>query len=86
MPEPSLQFPVTCPDCAVESVSKMSIAVIAIGLLTGKNLRLHSNCHDRYWNATFIERENLRRSLALLNISAYTNENQPNSEELALAG
>jgi hypothetical protein len=67
MLEPSLQFSVTCPDCALESVSQIPIAVIAGGLLTGKSLRLHSNCHDRYWTATYIERENLRRALVMLN-------------------
>ena len=66
MPEPILKFSVTCPDCALESVSEMSIAVIAGGLLSGQSLRLHSNCHDRYWTATFTEREQLRKSLAVL--------------------
>jgi len=64
MPEPTLKFPVTCPDCALESVSEIPIAVIANSLLTGKSLRLYSYCHDRYWTATFVERERLRKSLA----------------------
>jgi hypothetical protein len=85
MPEPSLQFSVTCPDCALESVSEIPIAVIANGLLTGKTLRLHSHCHDRYWTATYIEREKLRISLAMLKIDTHTNQNQPHSEELAFA-
>ncbi|MEO7206193.1 MAG: hypothetical protein ABI356_07600 [Steroidobacteraceae bacterium] len=38
--------------------------MIANDLLTGKNLRLYSSCHDRYWTATFTEREQLRQSLA----------------------
>jgi hypothetical protein len=66
MPEPTLKFSVTCPECALESVSEMSIALIAGGLLSGQSLRLHSSCHDRYWTATFTEREQLRRSLAVL--------------------
>jgi hypothetical protein len=65
MPEPTLKFSVTCPDCALESVSEIPIAAIANSLLTGKSLRLYSNCHDRYWTATFTEREQLRKSLAL---------------------
>jgi hypothetical protein len=84
MPEPSLLFTVTCPDCALESITKLSIAVIANGLLTGMTLRLHSNCHDCYWNATFIEREKLRKALALLGNNSHS-QNQPHSEELAFA-
>ncbi len=67
MPEPALKFSVTCPDCALKSDSEMPIAVVANGLLTGKDLRLHSNCHDRYWTATFTEREQLRKALVEFN-------------------
>jgi hypothetical protein len=84
MPEPSLRFSVTCPDCALESVAEIPIAVIASGLLTGKSLRLHSNCHDLYWTATYIEREKLRKALALLDNNS-DSQHQPPSEELAFA-
>jgi hypothetical protein len=66
MCEPILKFPVTCPDCALDSPSEMPIALLANALLTGKSIRLHSDCHDHYWTATFAEREQLRRSLAAL--------------------
>jgi hypothetical protein len=72
MPEPTLRFPVTCPACALESLSEMPIAVIANALLTGKGIRLHSRCHNHYWTATFVEREELRKSLALLQIEPTT--------------
>ena len=72
MPEPILTFPVTCPDCALESLSEMPIALIANALLIGKDIRLHANCHDLYWTATFAEREELRKSLALLKVETYT--------------
>jgi hypothetical protein len=71
MSEPTLKFPVTCPACALESLSELPIAVIANALLVGKGIRLHSNCHDHYWTATFVEREGLRRSLALLQIEPH---------------
>jgi hypothetical protein len=74
MPEPTLKFFVTCPDCALESVSEMPIAVIANGLLSGKSLRLYSRCHDRYWTANFIEREQLRKSLAAFKIDTPSND------------
>jgi hypothetical protein len=64
----------------------MPIAVIADSLLTGKSLRLYSYCHDRYWTATFTEREQLRKSLATLNIDSHANRDQSSSEELLFAG
>jgi len=82
MPEPTLEFSVTCPDCALESVSEMPIAVIANGLLTGKSLRLYSKCHERYWTATFTEREQLRSSLAELKMEPQTNQAQPHAKQL----
>jgi hypothetical protein len=85
MPEPTLKFSVTCPDCALESVAEMPIAVIASGLLSGKSLRLHSNCHDRYWTATFSEREQLRKSLAVLKMDTHATRNPPHAEQLAPA-
>jgi hypothetical protein len=70
MPEPSLQFSVICPRCALESLSELPIALIANHLLTGKAIRLHSQCHDLYWTATFAERQILRGSLATLRVEA----------------
>jgi hypothetical protein len=85
MLEPTLKFSVTCPDCALESVSELPIAVIASGLLSGKSLRLYSNCHDRYWTATFTEREQLRKSLAVLKIDVHAKRNSQHEEELEAA-
>lgn len=86
MPEPLLKFPVTCPDCALESVSEIPIAIIANALLTGKGIRLHSRCHDHYWTATFTEREQLRKSLAQLKIDAHTHAGPPQTPRLQAAG
>jgi hypothetical protein len=63
----------------------MPIAVIADSLLTGKSLRFYSNCHDRYWTATFTEREQLRKSLALLKIDTHANQNARHSEQMLFA-
>jgi hypothetical protein len=85
MREPTLKFAITCPDCALESVSEIPIAAIADSLLTGKSLRLYSSCHDRYWTATFTEREQLRKALAVLNIDTQANQKRSHSEELIFA-
>jgi hypothetical protein len=86
MPEPTLRFPVTCPACALESLSEMSIAVIANALLTGKGIRLHSSCHNHYWTATFVEREELRNSLALLQIETTTHQARSQSHRFDAVG
>lgn len=66
MREPILKIPVICPHCASASLAEMPIALIAHALLIGNGIRLHSECHNQYWVATFTEREQLRRSLAEL--------------------
>jgi hypothetical protein len=86
MPEPILKFPVTCPHCALESVSEVPIALIANALLIGKAIRLHSNCHDHYWTATFAEREQLRKSLVNLSIETPTLKNPAHSYRFEIAG
>jgi hypothetical protein len=81
MPEPVLKFLVTCPDCALESLSELPIALIANALLIAKAIRLHSICHDRYWTATFAEREQLRQSLAQLDLGTLTHLAQAHREQ-----
>ena len=83
MREPILRFPVTCPDCALESLSEIPIALIANALLTGKGIRLHTNCHDHYWTATFAEREQLRKYLAVLKLETQPLQEQPRAQHCA---
>lgn len=85
MSEPTLTILVICPDCALESISEMPIAVIANGLLTGKSLRLYSHCHDRYWSANFTEREGLRKALAELNMQPLTHRAQSPAKQASAA-
>jgi len=75
--EPSMKFPVTCPECARETIGEFQIAVIATALITGKTLRLYSACHDLYWTATQVEREQLREYLAAISIDARERDDQP---------
>jgi hypothetical protein len=77
MREPTLIFAVTCPDCALQSLSEIPIAVIANALQTGRSIRLYAACHDQYWTATFVEREKLRKTLASMKTDAlHTSKNQ----------
>jgi hypothetical protein len=68
--EPSVKIPVTCPECARETIGEFQIAVVATALITGKNLRLYAACHDVYWTATAVEREIMRKSLAAISVDA----------------
>jgi hypothetical protein len=77
MREPSMKFPVICPECARESIGEFQIAVIATALMTGKSLRLYSDCHDIYWTATRVEREQLREYLAAISMDARELDKQP---------
>jgi hypothetical protein len=68
MKEPTLKFLVTCPSCALQSMTEISIALVANALLTEKNIRLYASCHDLYWTATFVEREQLRKTLRSMKV------------------
>ena len=68
MKEPTLKVPVTCPSCALVSLEEISIAVVANALLTEKSIRLYASCHDLYWTATFVEREQLRKILSTMKV------------------
>ena len=82
MLEPILKVSVTCPHCALESLTEISIALIANALLIGKDIRLYSRCHNHFWTATFAEREQLRKSLAALKIESHSRKVAPYAEQL----
>jgi len=79
MQEPTIRFPVTCPTCALVSLSEIPIAAIAGALLLEKNIRLHAGCHDQYWTATYIEREQLRKHLSTMKVQSRQDARQPES-------
>lgn len=72
-----MKFPVICPECARETIGEFQIAVIATALITGKNLRLYAACHNVYWTASPVEREQLREYLAVIRIDARERAEQP---------
>jgi hypothetical protein len=61
--EPKIRFPVTCPQCGNEFLAEMPVAVIAIGLIRGSNIRLFSDCHGISWDASTLEVEQIREYL-----------------------
>jgi hypothetical protein len=68
--QPSMKFPVTCPECAAQLLTEFPVAFIANALATGKGIRLYASCHDTFWTATFLERQQLREYLGAMRIEA----------------
>lgn len=62
MTEPEIHFPVKCPICAEESLTRFRISVVADALETGQ-IRLYANCHIASWDATELELEQMREYL-----------------------
>jgi hypothetical protein len=64
MREPEIMMPVTCPECGIESLCTLAVAVAADGLLAGESILLRCGCHHE-WEADPLEREQLREYLGL---------------------
>jgi hypothetical protein len=67
--EPLVQFPVLCPTCASETLTAVPVKVVAAALISG-NIRLHATCHDKWWDATAVELQQIREYLAATSINA----------------
>jgi hypothetical protein len=58
---PILRFPTVCPRCSKESLSALPLSVIKAALTNGGKLRLRAGCcYGVTWDATAVEREQLR--------------------------
>lgn len=79
MSEPEVMMPVRCPECGVESLCTLIVAVAADALLAGRPILLHADCHGREWEADLSEREQLREYLGATCIR--TNERAPSRAE-----
>jgi hypothetical protein len=54
---------VRCPICGSKSQMRRSISGIAEALLLKNVIRLHAQCHDLWWDASFSERQEIRKLL-----------------------
>ena len=68
--EPLVRFPVFCPTCAAERLVTVPVAVIAAALVKGGTIRLHASCHDKWWDATAVELQQVREYLAATSMNA----------------
>jgi hypothetical protein len=63
--EPTIEVPVNCPSCSKEGLCSLSVAPTAAALLSHRGVKLKCACQTQ-WNATDVEREQIREYLAML--------------------
>jgi hypothetical protein len=59
----TVRFPVTCPWCGNERLTQLDADVVAVALARGLDICLVATCHDQIWNASELEREQIREYL-----------------------
>lgn len=59
----TIRFPLTCPECGNEFLTQMPVAVIAVALIREQTIRLFSDCHGFWWDASSLEIEQIREYL-----------------------
>jgi hypothetical protein len=64
MQELTIRFPVTCPQCGKEHLEDLPLGEVADALLSGAGISLVATCHDVIWDASDVEREQIREYLA----------------------
>ena len=69
MEDTLLRVPVVCPACGRELLMEFPTASIAHALDAGDSIRLYADCHGKVWQASCLEREQLREYLEVANLS-----------------
>ena len=64
--QPTLRFPVVCPECGAEHLAALPLEVVVRRLYEGTHIRLHAPCHRIGWNASPWEIEQIRDYVAAL--------------------
>jgi hypothetical protein len=70
MTEPTIRFPVTCPQCGNETLGEYALVEVAAALVSSKPLRLRAPCHNLGWEAKPAEIEQIREYLAAIDWGA----------------
>jgi hypothetical protein len=58
-----VRVPVVCPECGREWLTEFPATPLAAALDSGTSIALYARCHDRAWQASNTEREQLRAYL-----------------------
>ena len=66
MNEPLVRFPVTCPECGVESIGTFRLTDIAAALIERRRVNLFADCHAQSWDASDVEQAQIREYLAAM--------------------
>jgi hypothetical protein len=86
MTESIVKFPVICPECQREVLTSLPFTFAAVALIRGRNIRLHASCHDKWWDASPVEVEQLREYVGALALAALpeTPSNSKNGPHIQL--
>ena len=63
MREPTIRFPVTCPECGTERLTEFPAAEVADALQRRGSICLVATCHDMIWDASEVELEQISEYL-----------------------
>ncbi|MEA3152361.1 MAG: hypothetical protein QOD56_3300 [Gammaproteobacteria bacterium] len=63
MDAPTIKFPVTCPQCGKESLAEYRVVAVTIALFEWGSMRLYADCHQVFWDASVVERGQIREYL-----------------------
>jgi hypothetical protein len=73
MDDSYIRFPITCPRCGKESLTKFRAVIVTIALIEWRSMRLYSHCHEVFWDASDLELEQIRAYLGASWIGARPN-------------
>ena len=68
MREATVRFPVTCPKCGKERLTKFPLDVVADALLRGSDICLVATCPDVIWHATDVELDQIREYIGAVTL------------------
>jgi hypothetical protein len=68
MEDALVRIPIVCPGCGKELLTEFPAASLAAALLSGDSVRLSARCHCQVWQASGVEREQLRQYLEAANL------------------
>ncbi len=65
MNDPTIRFPVVCPDCGKDHLAEFPFAKIVDALTNNQKIYLRSLCHNAGWVASETEIEQVREYVSL---------------------
>jgi hypothetical protein len=66
MDDSYIRFPITCPRCGEESLTKFRTVIVTSALVEWRSMRLYAQCHEVFWDASDLELEQIRAYIGVL--------------------